>query len=82
MHALDLPPSRWYPTTDGLIYADKVPHVRKEPAAPKAFVAPSVERMVAISAAGYEDPPNGGLMAWLQVAGSFFLFFNSWYDIL
>ena len=24
------------------------------------------------------DPPNGGLKAWLQVAGSFFLFFNSW----
>ena len=24
-------------------------------------------------------PPNGGFAAWLQVAGSFFLFFNSWY---
>jgi len=23
-------------------------------------------------------PPNGGYYAWLQVAGSFFLFFNSW----
>jgi len=23
--------------------------------------------------------PNGGLMAWLQVLGAFFLFFNSWY---
>lgn len=23
-------------------------------------------------------PPNGGFRAWLQVAGSFFLFFNSW----
>jgi MFS family permease len=23
-------------------------------------------------------PPNGGFQAWLQVAGSFFLFFNSW----
>lgn len=22
--------------------------------------------------------PNGGLDAWLQVVGSFFLFFNSW----
>ena len=28
---------------------------------------------------GYDTPPNGGLVAWLQVAGSFFLFFNSWY---
>lgn len=26
-----------------------------------------------------EPPPNGGLTAWLQVAGSFFLFFNCWY---
>jgi MFS family permease len=24
-------------------------------------------------------PPNGGFHAWLQVAGSFFLFFNCWY---
>ena len=23
-------------------------------------------------------PPNGGFPAWLQVIGSFFLFFNSW----
>lgn len=23
--------------------------------------------------------PNGGLTAWLQVAGSFALFFNTWY---
>ncbi|MCJ1423973.1 hypothetical protein MMC29_001860 [Sticta canariensis] len=25
-----------------------------------------------------DEPPNGGLHAWQQVAGSFFLFFNSW----
>lgn len=25
-----------------------------------------------------DEPPNGGLHAWLQVAGSFFLFFNLW----
>jgi len=24
-------------------------------------------------------PPNGGTVAWMQVVGSFFLFFNSWY---
>lgn len=23
-------------------------------------------------------PPNGGMKAWLQVLGAFFLFFNSW----
>lgn len=25
-----------------------------------------------------DEPPNGGLKAWLQVVGGFFLFFNSW----
>jgi hypothetical protein len=24
------------------------------------------------------SPPDGGTVAWLQVAGAFFLFFNSW----
>lgn len=24
-------------------------------------------------------PPNGGLLAWSQVAGAFFLYFNTWY---
>ena len=24
------------------------------------------------------SPPNGGSLAWLQVAGSFFLWFNTW----
>ncbi|RMJ28988.1 Major Facilitator Superfamily [Aspergillus sp. HF37] len=26
--------------------------------------------------------PNGGLKAWLQVAGTFFVFFNTWYETL
>lgn len=26
-----------------------------------------------------DPPPNGGLLAWLQVLGSFFLYFNCWY---
>ena len=25
-----------------------------------------------------EAPPNGGHRAWLQIAGAFFLYFNSW----
>lgn len=25
-----------------------------------------------------DEIPNGGWLAWLQVVGSFFLFFNSW----
>ena len=68
MHALDIPVSSRYPTTDGPIYASKVPTVQKESAASKAYIAPPVERMV--------EPLNGGLVVWLQVAGSFFLFFQ------
>ena len=36
-----------------------------------------VSRPHTISAT-YDAPPNGGLPAWFQVSGSFFLFFNSW----
>jgi hypothetical protein len=36
-------------------------------------------RFDATEETAYSAPVNGGLQAWLQVAGSFFLFFNSWY---
>lgn len=25
-----------------------------------------------------DEPPNGGLHAWLQVLGAFFMYFNTW----
>lgn len=28
---------------------------------------------------GEQPPPDGGLLAWLQVLGSFFLFMNTWW---
>lgn len=28
-----------------------------------------------------EQPPNGGIKAWVQVLGAFMLFFNSWYVV-
>lgn len=28
----------------------------------------------------HDHVPDGGLVAWLQVAGAFILFFNSWYE--
>ena len=31
---------------------------------------------------GYDHSSNGGLVAWLQVAGSFLLVFNSWQNAL
>ena len=37
---------------------------------PTVSLPPSVNNVASI--------PNGGLAAWLQVVGSFFLFFNSW----
>ena len=30
-------------------------------------------------ATGTQGPPNGGVRAWLQVLGSFLVFFNIWY---
>ncbi|KAL4780273.1 MFS general substrate transporter [Aspergillus varians] len=36
------------------------------------------EKQTAQQLATSPPPPNGGLAAWLQVAGAFFLFFNSW----
>ena len=34
----------------------------------------------AVSAAS-SKPPNGGVRAWLQVLGAFFIFWNSWYVV-
>ena len=31
---------------------------------------------------GEMKTPNGGFVGWLQVAGSFFIFFNTWYVFL
>ncbi|GKZ32519.1 hypothetical protein AbraIFM66950_001988 [Aspergillus brasiliensis] len=45
----------------------------EKPEPPKEADSHSIEQNPA-----YITPPNGGLQAWLQVAGSFFLFFNSW----
>lgn len=78
MHALDLPVNGWYATADGPIYADKGIDVPNETVASQAYVVPPVEGMAAVPATVYDDPQDGGLVAWLQVAGSFFLFFNSW----
>ena len=41
-----------------------------------------VESNDKVVAAEAEAPPNGGLKAWTQVVGSFFLFFNSWYVLV
>lgn len=44
-------------------------------AGPEAYEAQehALEQLITPS-----PPPNGGVVAWLQVAGAFFLFFNSW----
>lgn len=41
------------------------------PLEPAVSKQPSVNNVTSI--------PNGGVTAWLQVLGAFFLFFNSWY---
>ncbi|KAJ5433025.1 uncharacterized protein N7458_012181 [Penicillium daleae] len=37
-----------------------------------------IENQIPKEPATPPPPPNGGLVAWLQVAGAFFLFFNCW----
>lgn len=43
-----------------------------------AINAPEGESNEKSLAAEAQAPPNGGVKAWSQVLGSFFLFFNSW----
>jgi len=44
-------------------------------------VAPlSITRPPSIDpSASANDPPDGGVLAWLQVAGGFFVLLNTWY---
>ncbi|PSN67532.1 MFS general substrate transporter [Corynespora cassiicola Philippines] len=49
---------------------DEIEDGREQPLEPVKSKQPSVNNTSSI--------PNGGLMAWLQVMGAFFLFFNSW----
>ena len=39
---------------------------------------PKIEQSSPKSPTGLAPPPNGGLVAWLQVVGGFMLFFNNW----
>jgi hypothetical protein len=41
-------------------------------------VRPPLDGAIEETPPAQEPPPNGGLDAWLQVLGSFFLLFNSW----
>ncbi|KAK1984981.1 major facilitator superfamily domain-containing protein [Colletotrichum cereale] len=52
---------------------------RSESPPGQAKVAAAVQDAVSVqNAEAASEPPDGGPLAWLQVAGSFFLFFNSW----
>ncbi|KAK2009317.1 MFS general substrate transporter [Colletotrichum eremochloae] len=64
------------------VAAGEKTHPRSEsppPREPKAS-ATAAAAVVAVqdAEAASHTPPDGGPLAWLQVAGSFFLFFNSW----
>ncbi|RDW80940.1 hypothetical protein BP5796_05638 [Coleophoma crateriformis] len=52
------------------------PVVENEPGA--AVLPPSKSTAMEPGAALHQPPPNGGLLAWLQVLGSFFCFMNTW----
>ncbi len=56
---------------------------RELPTKTSSEAAPVVVSTVAATDAAnkttdFDEVPDGGLVAWLQVAGSFALFFNSW----
>lgn len=40
--------------------------------------APNSESPEDVNTEVKDEPPNGGLFAWMQVLGSFMIFFNSW----
>lgn len=40
---------------------------------------PTTKVSTRVSVNNTSQIPNGGTMAWMQVVGSFFLFFNTWY---
>jgi len=44
----------------------------------KATSAPVEKKSTRISVNHLASIPNGGLRAWMQVLGAFFLFFNTW----
>jgi hypothetical protein len=44
----------------------------------KATAAPVEKKDTRISVNNISSVPNGGLRAWMQVVGSFFIFYNTW----
>lgn len=68
-------------------HADAQYDINDTPSSPGTLNSPDVSSSVGKDAieslsedAKFDTgPPNGGLKAWLQVAASFFLFFNTWY---
>jgi hypothetical protein len=44
----------------------------------KATAAPVEKKNTKISVNNIASIPNGGIRAWMQVLGSFFIFFNTW----
>ncbi|KAK5998069.1 MFS-type transporter dbaD [Cladobotryum mycophilum] len=52
--------------------------LEKMPGTPPNDSGSEADKQPVVEAAAPPPPPNGGLQAWLQVLGAFFLFFNSW----
>jgi hypothetical protein len=65
-----------FPSQDSLDNAAALESGAGASAARPAAVTRTVSKTHSVN--NVNSIPNGGLRAWLQVAGSFFLFFNSW----
>lgn len=51
---------------------------KTEPEPVAAQLVPSLDNALVNASVGPGPPPNGGIKAWLQVVGSFMLYFNTW----
>jgi hypothetical protein len=53
-----------------------------EPSPSRGYQEPPVETILKPSANESQASPDGGLKAWMQVLGTFFIFFNTWWAFL
>ncbi|CRG82824.1 hypothetical protein PISL3812_00170 [Talaromyces islandicus] len=63
-------------SSDSIIDANE--KERREPSNENKIGTPVTPEAKDVQPAGPPPPPNGGLTAWLQVAGGFMIFFNTW----
>lgn len=78
-HATDVSDESEDTTAAPSVTAAEDPQI--SPSTPRGFQAKATEAsksLAAMPSSEMPTPPNGGLAAWLQVLGGFFVYFNTW----